>query len=84
MFMACCMFPAITRDGHQPQRLNWVLLVMMETLMVTSTSLQAAPLKAWGGKSENVAAGQRAFTHRARMNGAATLGKWTEQQEKAA
>jgi fructose-bisphosphate aldolase class I len=47
-------------------------------------ALQAAPLKAWGGKSENVAAGQRAFTHRARMNGAATLGKWTEQQEKAA
>jgi fructose-bisphosphate aldolase class I len=47
-------------------------------------ALQAAPLKAWGGKSENGAAGQRAFTHRARMNGAATLGKWTEQQEKAA
>ena len=40
--------------------------------------------KAWGGKSENVAAGQRAFTHRAKMNGAAALGKWTEQQEKAA
>ena len=47
-------------------------------------ALQAAPLKAWGGKSENVAAGQRAFVHRAKMNGAATLGKWTEQQEKAA
>jgi fructose-bisphosphate aldolase, class I len=47
-------------------------------------ALQAAPLKAWGGKSENVAAGQRAFAHRAKMNGAATLGKWTEQQEKAA
>jgi len=47
-------------------------------------ALQAAALKAWGGKSENVAAGQRAFSHRARMNGAATLGKWTEQMEKAA
>jgi fructose-bisphosphate aldolase, class I len=47
-------------------------------------ALQAAALKAWGGKSENVAAGQRAFTHRARMNGAAALGKWTEQMEKAA
>ena len=47
-------------------------------------ALQAAPLKAWGGKSENVAAGQRAFAHRAKMNGVATLGKWTEQQEKAA
>jgi fructose-bisphosphate aldolase class I len=47
-------------------------------------ALQAAALKAWGGKSENVAAGQRAFAHRARMNGAAALGKWTEQMEKAA
>jgi len=46
-------------------------------------ALQAAALKAWGGKSENMAAGQRAFSHRARMNGAATLGKWTEQMEKA-
>jgi fructose-bisphosphate aldolase class I len=47
-------------------------------------ALQAAALKAWGGSPENVAAGQRAFSHRARMNGAATLGKWTEQMEKAA
>jgi fructose-bisphosphate aldolase, class I len=47
-------------------------------------ALQAAALKAWGGRPENVAAGQRAFTHRARMNGAASLGKWTEQMEKAA
>jgi fructose-bisphosphate aldolase class I len=47
-------------------------------------ALQAAALKAWGGKSENVAAGQRAFTHRARMNSLAALGKWNEQLEKAA
>jgi fructose-bisphosphate aldolase class I len=47
-------------------------------------ALQAAALKAWGGRPENVPAGQRAFSHRARMNGAATLGKWTEQLEKAA
>ena len=47
-------------------------------------ALQAAALKAWGGKSENVAAGQRAFSHRAKMNGMAALGKWTETLEKAA
>ena len=47
-------------------------------------ALQAAALKAWGGKSENVAAGQRAFSHRAKMNGMATLGKWSETLEKAA
>jgi fructose-bisphosphate aldolase class I len=47
-------------------------------------ALQAAALKAWGGKAENVAAGQRAFSHRARMNGMAALGKWSESLEKAA
>jgi fructose-bisphosphate aldolase class I len=47
-------------------------------------ALQAAALKAWGGKPENVAAAQRAFTHRARMNGLASLGKWSEDLEKAA
>ncbi|MBX9588146.1 MAG: fructose-bisphosphate aldolase class I [Hyphomonadaceae bacterium] len=47
-------------------------------------ALQAAALKAWSGRSENVAAGQRAFAHRARMNGAAALGQWDEKMEKAA
>jgi fructose-bisphosphate aldolase class I len=47
-------------------------------------ALQAAALKAWGGKPENVAAGQRAFTHRAKMNAAATLGKWSDKMERAA
>jgi fructose-bisphosphate aldolase class I len=47
-------------------------------------ALQAAALSAWGGKTENVAAGQRAFAHRARMNSLAALGKWDAKQEKAA
>jgi fructose-bisphosphate aldolase class I len=47
-------------------------------------ALQAAALKAWAGKSENVAAGQRAFAHRARMNALATDGKWEQSLEKAA
>jgi fructose-bisphosphate aldolase class I len=47
-------------------------------------ALQAAALKAWGGKSENVAAGARAFSHRARMNGLAAAGKWAQSLEKAA
>jgi fructose-bisphosphate aldolase class I len=47
-------------------------------------ALQAAALKAWGGKPENVAAGQRAFAHRARMNSLAALGKWDAGLEKAA
>lgn len=47
-------------------------------------ALQAAALEAWGGKPENVAAGQRAFAHRARMNGLAATGKWEQRLEKAA
>jgi fructose-bisphosphate aldolase class I len=47
-------------------------------------ALQAAPQKAWGGKSANVAAAQRAFAHRARMNSLATLGEWSPDMEKEA
>lgn len=47
-------------------------------------ALQAAALKAWNGKPGNVAAGQRAFAHRARMNGLAAKGEWRAELEKAA
>jgi fructose-bisphosphate aldolase class I len=47
-------------------------------------ALQAAAIKAWGGKPENVAAGQRAFSHRAKMNSLAASGKWQKSLEKAA
>jgi len=47
-------------------------------------ALQAAPQKAWSGKAENVAAGQRAFTHRARMNALASTGSWATDLEKKA
>jgi len=38
-------------------------------------ALQASSLKAWGGKEENLKAGQEAFMVRAKANGEATLGK---------
>ena len=47
-------------------------------------ALQAAPQKAWAGKAANVAAGQRAFTHRARMNALASRGEWAAELEKKA
>ena len=47
-------------------------------------ALQHAPQKAWSGKSENVAAAQRVFAHRARMNGLAALGQWKADLEKKA
>jgi fructose-bisphosphate aldolase class I len=47
-------------------------------------ALQAPALKAWGGKQENFAAGQQAFFHRAKLNGAARYGKYDASMEKAA
>jgi fructose-bisphosphate aldolase class I len=44
-------------------------------------ALQAAPQKAWSGKADNVAAGQAAFTHRARMNSLAAKGEWSAELE---
>jgi fructose-bisphosphate aldolase class I len=47
-------------------------------------ALQAAPQKIWSGKAENVAAAQRAFSHRAMMNSLATLGQWKADLERKA
>jgi len=46
-------------------------------------ALQAAPQKAWAGKTENVAAASGAFHHRARMNGLASTGQWSKSLEAA-
>src|SRR5471032_452885 len=47
-------------------------------------ALQHAPQKTWAGKSENVAAAQRAFSHRAKMNSLAALGQWMADLEQKA
>jgi fructose-bisphosphate aldolase, class I len=44
-------------------------------------ALQAAPLKSWAGKRENVPMAQSAFAHRARMNALATQGLWSSDAE---
>jgi len=49
-----------------------------------SRALQSAPLKTWHGQSGNVPAAQRAFYHRARMNGLAAQGKYRSDLEKQA
>jgi len=47
-------------------------------------ALQHAPQQTWSGKSENVAAAQRIFSHRARMNGLASMGQWKQDLERKA
>ena len=44
-------------------------------------ALQAAALKAWGGKKENVFISQDELSHRAEMNKLASLGQWNEKLE---
>lgn len=46
-------------------------------------ALQASALEAWGGSKANVPAAQKAFAHRARMNGLAQEGAWQESLEQA-
>src|SRR6201997_2643003 len=65
---------AINRIGGLPWRLTFSY----------GRALQAAPQKAWSGKSENVAAAQRAFIHRAMMNSLATRGQWKQDLERKA
>jgi fructose-bisphosphate aldolase class I len=47
-------------------------------------ALQAAPQMAWSGEERNIAAAQKAFLHRAKMNGLAATGSWTAAMEAAA
>jgi fructose-bisphosphate aldolase class I len=45
-------------------------------------ALQAPALEAWRGEAANVVAGQQAFLHRARCNGAASKGRYTPDMER--
>ena len=47
-------------------------------------ALQAAALKAWSGKEDNVEAAQRAYYHRAKMNSAAQTGTYAPDMEREA
>jgi len=57
---------AMNKLGQQPWQLSFSY----------GRALQAAPLKAWAGSAENLAAAQNAFLERAKANGAATLGTY--------
>ena len=65
---------AMNRMGPLPWRLSFSY----------GRALQHAPQKIWSGKPENVAAAQRAFNHRAMMNGLASMGQWKADLERKA
>jgi fructose-bisphosphate aldolase class I len=66
---------AINRlDGPKPWRLTFSY----------GRALQDEALEAWNGRSENVAAGQQAFYHRAKCDSAAALGTYRSDMENEA
>ncbi|MGH8539004.1 MAG: class I fructose-bisphosphate aldolase [Stenotrophobium sp.] len=70
--LATAHLDAMNRIGGLPWKLTFSY----------GRALQAAALKAWGGK--NLDAGKKAHLHRARMNGLAAKGEWSAALEKAA
>jgi fructose-bisphosphate aldolase class I len=64
---------AMNRRGPHPWQLTFSY----------GRALQAAAMKAWGGKPANTAAGAAAFDHRARMNAAARMGRYQASLEKS-
>ena len=65
---------AMNRRGPHPWQLSFSY----------GRALQAPALKAWVGRPENVAAAQRAYYHRAKMNGAARTGMYAPEMEREA
>ena len=74
--------PLSDRSRFAAAILGWIVVAGGLPVVDRRTSPSDCP--AWSGKAENFAAGQRAFSHRAKMNGAAAQGKYTETMEKAA
>ncbi|MFI5047805.1 MAG: class I fructose-bisphosphate aldolase [Acidimicrobiia bacterium] len=64
---------AMNRMGPHPWQLSFSY----------GRALQAPALKAWGGQPDNLGAGQAAYLKRARLNGAARDGSYTEAMEAA-
>ncbi|MCZ6597878.1 MAG: fructose-bisphosphate aldolase class I [Planctomycetota bacterium] len=62
---------AINALGEEPWKLSFSY----------GRALQQSVLKAWLGKAENVAAAQKAYRHRARLNGAACQGEYSARLE---
>jgi fructose-bisphosphate aldolase class I len=65
---------AVNSQGEQPWKLSFSY----------GRALQAPALAAWRGAEANVGAGQEMLLHRARLNSAATAGRYTADMEELA
>jgi fructose-bisphosphate aldolase class I len=71
--LATAHLDAINKQGGGPWKLSFSY----------GRALQAAPLKAWAGNDDNLPAAQAALMLRARCNGAACNGEYSDEMEKA-
>lgn len=71
--LATAHLNAMNQIGHAPWELSFSF----------GRALQSPALKTWRGKPENFQAAQTALLHRARLNGAARFGKYSESMEHA-
>ena len=70
------------RGGHRPpERHEPAQGAPWQLSFSYGRALQAPALKAWKGEAANGPAAQRAFHHRARLNGAARSGSYTQAME---
>ncbi len=71
-------------DSHATARLNAMNAnyeLPWKLSFSYARALQRAPMAIWGNRAENVRAAQAALRHRAKMNGLASMGLWTEELE---
>jgi fructose-bisphosphate aldolase class I len=71
--LATAHLDEINKQGGGPSKLSFSY----------GRALQAAPLKAWAGNDDNLAAAKEALLHRSRCNGAACNGKYSAEMEQA-
>ncbi len=70
--LATAHLNAMNQIGHAPWELSFSF----------GRALQSPALKTWRGNPENIHATQEALLHRARLNGAARFGKYSEPMER--
>jgi fructose-bisphosphate aldolase class I len=72
-------------EEEATERLNGLCKVKLPWRLTFSygRALQDSALKTWGGSPDKIAAGQAVFHHRAKCNGLAVLGKYSELMESA-
>ena len=72
-------------DWNMEQIINEINKITDSNFLITFSygrGLQASALKEFGKNQDNIEIIQKAFNHRAKMNGLSSKGEWSEELEK--